>query len=114
MDRHNLWRHVAHDFQTALDRAPDGFHPVVLVILKGRNEPLRLGFVETRRDPEFPWVRFEVSRGLKPGEEDGGPIPSDAFWVWAHEDDVERVEVHYNQDPAFDFFNWNVLDHDEP
>ena len=37
------------------ENAPDGYAPVVEVFLVGREEPLRLNQVQTRRD-DFSWV----------------------------------------------------------
>lgn len=110
-DRHSLWRRVEADFVAAKERCPEGFRPVVTVYLAGMANPLQLGWVRTRKESGFPWVRFEVSKGVKPGDEDK-PIDPNAFWVWARDEDVRRVEVRLEEKPPFDFEDFKVLEDD--
>jgi hypothetical protein len=112
VDRHRLWRRILADYQAVKSRAPEGFRPVVLVFLRNRPEPLELGFVRTSRDSEFPWVRFELTKGVPLGAE-ADPLPPDAQWIYAHEDDVQRVEICLREAPPFDFDDFAVLE-DEP
>lgn len=59
-------------------------------------------------------MRFEISRGVRPGEE-RKPIYPDAFWVWARDEDVRRVEIRLEEKPAFDFDDFTVIeDTDRP
>ena len=94
-------------------QTPDGFQPVVLVFLVGQSEPLELGFVRTRRDPDYPWVRLEISRGVAQGVEPG-PVDPTARWVYVHENDVQRVELRLREAPAFGFFSFELLEDDDP
>ena len=73
--------------------------------------PLELGFVRTSRDPDFPWVRFELTRGVKPGEENQ-PFPLDGQWARVHDGDVRRVEMRFEEKPPFDFDDSDVLEDD--
>jgi hypothetical protein len=66
VDRHKLWRRVASDYEELKALTPEGFQPVVLVFVRGLGKPLELGFVRTLQDPEYPWVRFEMTRGVPP------------------------------------------------
>lgn len=112
MDRHKLWRRVRSDYEDLKTRAPEGFQPVVLVHLRGKSGPLELGFVRTLRDPEYPWVRFELTEGVRPGQPPR-PVNADARWVYVREDDIEYVEMVLRERPPFDFFDYEVLE-DEP
>jgi hypothetical protein len=110
VDRHRLWRRILADYEEVKKRCPDGFRPVVRVFLKSRPSSIELGFVRTTRDPEYPWLRFELTRGVRPGEEPGA-LPSDGQWIYAHEDDVERVEISLEElKEGFDFLDFGVLD----
>ena len=69
--------------------------------MKSRAAPLEIGFVRTLRDPDYPWLRFELATSVP--REEGGPVPPDAQWIYVHESDVERVEMKLREAPAFDF-----------
>jgi hypothetical protein len=110
VDRHRLWRRIVADYEEVKDRCPAGFRPVVRVWLKSRPSPIELGFVRTSRDPDYPWVRFELTKGVRPGEKDK-PLPEDATWIYVHENDVERVEISLEKlGEGFDFLDFGVLD----
>ena len=108
MDRHKLWRRIVEDYEEAKGRAPEGFRPVVLVYIRSRVKPLELGFVRTSRDPEYPWVRFELTGGVRPGEE-AQPYHRSSR-VYVHEKDIQHVELQMREAPAFDFHGYEVLD----
>ena len=96
MDRHALWRNVEHDYRECVRRRAPGYYPVVEVTIAGLDKPMVLGFVRTRRDPGYPWVRFESEvRGV-----DGDPdavIPPECHWVHAHESAVLGVEIRFRE-----------------
>ena len=92
VDRHKLWRKILADYKELASRAPEGFRPVVKVYLRTRATSLELGFVRTSRDPNYPWVRLEITKGVPPGD-DSAPVPSDAQWLYVREEDVDRVEL---------------------
>ena len=95
----------------AMKVAPEGFVPQVDVWIAGHPDPLELGFVRTSRDEDYPWVRFELTRGLKPGEE--RPRSPEARWMFVREREIERVEIRLREKPEFDFDEFRVLD-EEP
>jgi hypothetical protein len=64
-DRRQLWRLVEHDYKRLRQSAPEGFEPVVLVHLVGREEPVEIGFVETRDAAQGTLVRFEALNWLE-------------------------------------------------
>ena len=96
MDKHALWRRVGHDFDRMVERAPEGYEPLVQVYLAGREAPVDLGFVTTRKDSDAPWVRFE-SEAPKATVEADGTIPAAQFWVHVHESAILRVEIVYRR-----------------
>jgi hypothetical protein len=103
-DRHKLWRKVAYDYEQIKKSAPAGYEPTVEVFLVGRVEPVELGFVETRRGDDEPWLRFESSKGLI--DEPEPKVRPNDYWVHVHENYVERVEVRLRpagEERAFGF-----------
>ena len=74
--------------------APDGFEAVVDVYLAGREHPVELGWVETRRRIDDPWVRLEQHNRAFEDAEENGRQPGDRF-VHVHESAIFRVEVSY-------------------
>jgi hypothetical protein len=95
VDRHRLWRHVRRDWLACKNRAPDGSAPVVEVYLSGRDEPVVLGFVETSRDPDYPYVRLEVENELDDRPE--GALDQRDRWIHVHESYITRVEVAFRK-----------------
>jgi hypothetical protein len=100
-DRHQLWRLVEYDYhQFGGDNAPEGHEAIVLVYLIGRDQPVEIGFVETR-DAESggALVRLQaLNRDLAnqaPGER-RRPHPSDN-WVHVHSAMISRVEIVYRK-----------------
>jgi hypothetical protein len=93
MDRHVLWRTVARNYDQLLKEAPEGFEPITEVYLSGRADPLEVGQVQSRRDPEFPWVFFVLNNRDRAVDLDT-PHPKDML-VWAHEGTILRVEIRY-------------------
>jgi hypothetical protein len=91
MDRHKIWRRVEDDYQQVKKRAAEGYEPCVFVFLVGRPEPVELGFVETRRAEDDPWVRFEATNPEHPAASE--ELHPGDYWVHVHEGYVERVEV---------------------
>ena len=96
MDRHKLWRRVRYDWEQVGKVAPPGHEVVVEVFLVGRPEPIELGYVETRRGDDDPWVRFESSAGIPEDAPDAKAKLTD-FWVHVHESYIERVEVRFRR-----------------
>ena len=96
MDRHFLWHNIRHDYDEAKRRRPQGFHPVVEVWIAGRGEPMALGFVETHKDPGYPWIRFESEvRGVEGDPE--AAIPPECHWIHVHESAVLAVEIRFRE-----------------
>jgi hypothetical protein len=91
-----LWRRVRHDYDRLLERAPEGYEPLVQVYLAGREAPIDLGFVTTRRGSDEPWVRFEAEppKHAVAGDEQ---LPAEQFWVHVHESAILRVEIIYRR-----------------
>jgi len=81
-DRHRIWRDIAHVYEHLEKNPRENFQPVVEAFITGREKPIVVGVAETRRDPDYPWVK------LYTGDEDGG-------YVFVREDYLERVEVTY-------------------
>lgn len=80
-DRHRIWREVAHIYEHLEANPRDGYVVVCEVYIQGR-APLLVGVVETRRDPDYEWVK------LNAGDADGG-------YVFVRESLIARVEVGY-------------------
>jgi hypothetical protein len=113
MDRHAIWRRVKFDRDQLAAAAPEGYEPVVAVYLAGREDPVELGWIETHRAPDDPWVRFQLENRAYHDVEPGARHPGDR-WVHVHESTILRVEVSYavaGKRPAD--FEWRVAD-DEP
>jgi hypothetical protein len=91
VDRHKIWRIVRGNLQVLRDTVPEGYTPVVDVFLVSRREPVRLGQVETSRDPAFPWTL------LIPEAESGDETtsPADHCRVFVLEQYIERVEIRF-------------------
>jgi hypothetical protein len=90
------------------ERAAEGYEPVVQVFLAGREAPIDVAFVTTRRDANEPWVRFEAD-GPPKGDDD--TIPPERFWVHAHDSTILRVEIIYRRkDGASVGFVYNEAD----
>lgn len=102
MDRHKLWRRVAHDFEQLTKLAPDGYEPSVEVYVAGRGAPVTLGYVETRRGEDDPWVRFESSKGIPPDDPDA-KVRREDYWLHVHESYVQRVEIRFRRAGEFEF-----------
>ena len=112
MDRHKLWRRVAYDFEQLAKIAPEGYEPTVEVFVVGREAPVSLGFVETRRGDDDPWVRFESSKGI-PREESAAKPTRDVYWLHVHENYVQRVEIRFRRSGEFEFgFRYSVAPED--
>ena len=92
MDRHRLWRRVVSDYERLKKLAPTGFEPIVEVYLAGRQSPIELGFVRTRRGGDDPWIRFEALNRAAGDHLDGKAHPED-YWVHVHESYVQHVEI---------------------
>jgi len=92
MDRHRIWRAVVHDAQRLDEVAPEGFEPVVLAFIRGRPESVEVGYVETSRKPDYPWVRLQTLNAS-----DAGEMTPDGCLIHVHEDLVERIEIHYRR-----------------
>jgi len=86
-DRHKIWRLVGSNYRTLSEAAPDGYSPVVEVFLLGRTAPVRLGQVQTVRDPAFPWTL------LISATEDAEHQSPDEELVFVPEQLVQRVEI---------------------
>lgn len=82
MDRTVLWRRVADDAEQLKRFTPEGHQVVVEVFLAGRESPLVLGHVETRRGETESWIRFQTV---------------DDVWVHADERHVQRVELRFSR-----------------
>jgi hypothetical protein len=95
-DRHQLWRLIEYDYMQLRQTAPEGFEPVVLVHLVGREEPVEIGHVETRDGAHGTLVRFEALNRLEADRADGLAHPSD-YWVHVHESFISRVEISYRR-----------------
>ena len=95
MDRHLLWRHVNHDVAEATKRAPEGYEAFVQVFLAGRDDPLEVGWVETNRSPDYPFVRFELANDVQSRTE--GDLDHQDRWVHVHENHISRVEVAFRK-----------------
>jgi len=92
MQRHDIWRRVEYDYQRALERAPEGHAPFVRVHLAGQ-EPMVVGFVETRPAADDVWIRFEAATPI--GDED--TIPAETYWLHVPESSVLGIEIHYRR-----------------
>lgn len=96
MDRDTLWRRVAYDYHRLKEAAPAGLEPVVEVFITGRNEPVELGFVETRRGSDEQWIRFQGASG-EPYDTDRASRRHDEHLLHVHESLVGRVELRYRR-----------------
>jgi hypothetical protein len=94
VDRHEIWRRVRYDQEQLSKNAPEGFEAVVDVYLAGREHPVELGWVETRRRIDDPWVRFQQYNRAFEDAEERGRTPGERF-VHVHESAIFRVEVSY-------------------
>lgn len=92
-DRHTLWRRVQFDYEQMVPLAPDGYEPFIQVFLAGRPEPIEPAFVETHRDVDDPWVRFQIL-GADIGADKANP---ESYWMHVHEQLVQRVELHFRR-----------------
>jgi hypothetical protein len=92
MDRHKIWRLVRNNYAQLAENAPHGFAPVVEVFLLGRSEPVRLGEVQTSRDPEFRWALL-IARTQSQGE---GPSENEHL-IFAAEEHIESVEIRFER-----------------
>ncbi len=93
-NKHSLWRRVRLDYDRMVERAPEGYEPLVQVFLAGREAPVDLGFVTTRKGSDEPWWRFE-SEAPPPG--DDSTIPAECFWVHVHESAILCVEIIFRR-----------------
>jgi hypothetical protein len=84
MDAHKIWRIVRGNLQEMQEAAPEGYRSVVDVFVLGRPEPVRLNYVETTRDPSFPWV-YLIPEYEEPVEERRLLVPKQH---------IERIEIH--------------------
>jgi hypothetical protein len=97
-DRHTLWRLVEHDYAQLTATAPDGYEPEVLVYLVGRDDPVEIGWVETRDARHGTLARFEALNRLEADRADGKAHPSD-YWVHVNESFISRVEIRFRVVP---------------
>jgi hypothetical protein len=91
MDRHLLWRRVLYDVERLTAAAPEGFEPCIEVFLAGRETPVEIGYVETHRGPDDPWVRLQAISRTQSGE----VRAPDEYWVHVHESLISRVEIRF-------------------
>jgi len=110
MDRHKIWRIVRSNLEGLKEAAPEGYAPVVDVFLAGRPEPVRLGGVETSREPDFPWTLFST----EPAGDDAAASPDDCL-VFAPEHYIERIELRFvrSEDRPLGFSH-RTFDDEEP
>ena len=95
MNRHDLWRRVEHDVKLLEDRAPEGYEPFAYAYVAGREDPIDLGHVETRRADDDVWTRFQLAASWPEEKKDGDPLPPDLVLMQVHESTILRVEVGY-------------------
>ena len=112
MKRHDLWRRVELDYQEARKRAVKGYEPVVQVFLVGRELPVELGFVETRRGLDESWIRFEAA--APEAAEGDNTIPRECFWMHVHESSILRVEIIFRPIEKIPLGYFRVHEADEP
>jgi hypothetical protein len=91
-----LWRRVRQDYERMVERAPEGFEPLVQVYLAGREAPIDLGWVTTRKGSDEPWWRFE-SEPPKGATAEDEKLPAEQFWVHVHESAILRVEIIFRR-----------------
>jgi hypothetical protein len=97
MREHDIWRHVEHDVKEARRRAPEGYEAVVRVYLAGQ-EPVTLGWVETKEIGGEAWVRFEAERPPSDDEiTSDSTIPEQVYWVHVPVSAVMGIEVTYRR-----------------
>jgi hypothetical protein len=92
MDRHKTWRRVQYDYNEASKHPPNGHESVVLVWTAGTPAPLEPTLVETLRDPDYAWVRFQIS-GRDKNDQAIAPFRPDTAWVHVPESSILRVDV---------------------
>jgi hypothetical protein len=93
-DRHRIWRTVRQHIAHLEEHAPDGHAVGVDVYVAGRNEPVRLGVVETTRDG-WPWTLLQsVAEEAKAAP---GKYPQDVRLVFAPDQAIIRVELYYER-----------------
>ena len=90
-DRHDLWRFVTKNLEAMKTTAPEGYEPIPEVYIAGRDDPIIVGRVETRRDPDWPWV-FVLS-GERGDDIDEAHRQHKALFV--REDLILRVEIAF-------------------
>jgi hypothetical protein len=116
-DRHEIWCRVKYDHDILTAKAPEGYEAVVDVFLVGREQPIELGWVETRRAADDPWVRFQQHNRAFDDAEEGKRHPGDVF-VHVHESAILRTEVTFKQTGKspreFEWTETEGRDGDEP
>jgi hypothetical protein len=85
---------VESDYNQARERASAGQEPFVRVHLAGQ-EPVILGFVETRKGTSEIWIRFEAES--TPLEDGNDTIPPDCYWVHVPESAILGIEIAYRR-----------------
>src|SRR4051794_40086139 len=83
-DRGFFWRRVQHDWEQLTELAPEGYHVETHVYLVGVSAPVQPDFVESSREADVPWLRFQLG---------GPPDVPDMKLMHIHESAVLRVEV---------------------
>ena len=110
MDQHAIWRVASNNIRDMQENAPEGYVPVIEVFLAGRDEPVRLNSVQTKRESDFPWV-FLIAETEEHAE---SYVPEDRL-IFAHESTIHRVELWFersNEKRAIGFTH-TTLDVDE-
>ena len=86
---------MQYDYTQVKAKTPEGYEPHVVVYLHGSSEPVELGHVETHRDPDDPWIRFESLTE----EHAGDDVDPEDRWIHVHESNIARIEVRIRQIP---------------
>jgi hypothetical protein len=78
------------------------------VFVAGRETPIELGWVETRRGADEHWVRFESA--MQASDNDA-TLPAEGYWVHVNDSNILRVELRFRRvDGAPNGFRYTVED----
>lgn len=89
-DSHTIWRFVANNYRSFEEVAPEGHEPVVEAFLFGRNEPFRIGQVQTSESLEWVFLMAAVEEA-----EDAAKASPDEHVVFVRHELVQRIELRY-------------------
>jgi hypothetical protein len=90
-----LWRHVQSNLKAMEEHAPDGYTPVMRVLVAGRPEPLEVASYEGREG--VPWIFFASARSGDAEDADPDEGHPDDVFLFVNAAAIQGIELAFRR-----------------